>query len=101
MINSPLTSNDPAAMFQRAAEVFGLLSTTTRLRIVACLCEREMSVSELVDRLAIPQPTMSQQLSLLHRAGLISRRRDGTNMFYRTAGAAAAFLCSAVRSLTG
>lgn len=87
------------AVFQRAAEVFGLLSTTSRLRIVSSLCEREMSVSELMTRLEVSQPAMSQQLSLLYRAGLITRRRQGTQMFYRAHEDSSVFLCSAVRSL--
>ena len=92
---------DSCGAFERAAELFGMLSTPSRLRIMACLCEREMSVSELVVRLAMPQPTMSQQLNLLHRAGLVARRRQGTTTIYRADGDAGAFLCSAVKSLTG
>ena len=69
--------------YERAADHFGLLSTPTRLRIVCALMEGECNVSDLVERLAVSQPTMSQHHGLLYRAGILGRRRDGAQVFYR------------------
>jgi DNA-binding transcriptional ArsR family regulator len=40
-------------------------------------------VRELEDGLGIRQPGLSQQLSELRRAGLISGRKEGKQVFYR------------------
>ncbi|MGH8830947.1 MAG: ArsR/SmtB family transcription factor [Polaromonas sp.] len=88
-------------VFERAAEVFALLSTPVRLRIVSALCKCEMNVSELLGNVGTSQPNMSQHLSLLYRAGLLGRRRVGTQVFYRVNAESGALLCDAVRSLIG
>lgn len=47
------------------------------------LCEREMCVSELEQVLDIHQPSLSQQLGVLRREGLVETRRDGKHIYYR------------------
>lgn len=94
----PLRGPD-AAVFERAAEVFSLLSTTSRLRMLCALCEREMCVGELVEAVDLPQPTVSQQLALMFRAGLLARRRDGAQVHYSVHVKTKEFLCGAVQSL--
>lgn len=86
-------------VFERTAEISLLLSRTSRLKIMSSLCAKEMNVSELMNRLAMPQPTLSQQLGLLYRAGLLSGQRDGAQVFYRAHEESSAFLCSAVKCL--
>ena len=88
-------------VFERAAEVFGLLSAPVRLRIVDALCAREMNVSELIDRLGVAQANISQHLSLLYRSGMLTRRREGALVYYRVNAEQAPLLCGAVRSVIG
>jgi ArsR family transcriptional regulator len=88
-------------VFERAAEIFGLLATPVRLRIMEALCRREMNVSELLDLIGVAQPNMSQHLTLLYRAGLVARRRDGSQVYYRVAADVAPLLCDAVHGVTG
>lgn len=87
------------ADFERAAEVFSLLSAATRLRLLDALCDREMCVGELAAEVDIPQPTASQHLSLMFRAGLLARRKDGPQVRYRVEPKTRGFLCRAVRAL--
>jgi len=63
-------------------EVFKALSDPTRLRLLRVLDGTELHVNELVEILALPQPTISRHLGLLLRAGLVGRRRDGMWTFY-------------------
>lgn len=91
--------DESVAVFERAAEVFGMLSSVPRLRIVRALCEREMSVSELVSSMELAQPSISQQLNLLYRAGIVTRRRQGTQVYYQAHPRSRAFVCTAVESL--
>lgn len=89
----------PGAVFERAAEVFALLGTPTRLRLMSLLCDAEMNVSELRDALGGAQPNVSQNLTLLYRAGVLHRRREGAQVFYRINPAHSLLLCDAVRTL--
>ena len=84
---------------ERAAEVFSLLSTPSRLRILGALCEGEKCVGDLAQATGLPQPTVSQQLSLMFRAGLLARRREGVQVHYRVDEKARGFLCRAIRAL--
>lgn len=88
-----------AAGFERAAEVFSLLSAGSRLRLLSALCDREMCVGDLAAAVDLPQPTASQQLALLFRAGLLTRRKDGSQVYYSVEGKAREFLCRAVHAL--
>lgn len=44
---------------------------------------RERSVGELVEASGLGQSTISIQLGILHRAGLLTRRKQGKEVFYR------------------
>jgi DNA-binding transcriptional ArsR family regulator len=83
-------------VFELAAELFSLLATPTRLRIVCQLCEGEKSVGELLGRLDVSQPNISQHLGTLYRAGVLGRRRAGSQVFYRLGSEHAQLLCEAV-----
>ncbi|HEY4253733.1 MAG TPA: metalloregulator ArsR/SmtB family transcription factor [Roseomonas sp.] len=55
--------------------VFSALADPTRRAILARLAEREATVNELVAPFALSQPTISQHLKVLERAGLVARGR--------------------------
>lgn len=84
------------AVFASAAELFRLLATPMRLRIINALCEHEKNVSQLLAEIDTTQPNMSQHLAALYRAGVLARRRDATQIYYRIASERAALLCRAV-----
>jgi ArsR family transcriptional regulator len=54
-----------------------------RATILQALREDSFSVSELCEMLDVPQPALSHHLKILHLAGLVGRRREGTSIFYR------------------
>jgi DNA-binding transcriptional ArsR family regulator len=83
-------------VFESAAELFGLLSTPVRLKIISAVCNGERNVSELLAQIETTQPNMSQHLSTLYRAGVLGRRREGTQVFYRLQSEKVATLCRAV-----
>ena len=53
-------------------------------------------MSQLLSEIDTTQPNMSQHLSTLYRAGVLSRRRDATQIYYRIGNERAATLCRAV-----
>ena len=85
-----------ARVFERAAELFGILSTPMRLRILSALCEQEKSVSELLAEIDTTQPNLSQHLNLLYRAGVLAKRKVGTQVIYRVQSQRAVNLCRSV-----
>jgi ArsR family transcriptional regulator len=84
------------AVFVSAAELFKLMSTPIRLKIISALCTTEKNVSQLLAAIETTQPNMSQHLAALYRAGVLTRRRDATQIYYRIGSERAATLCRAV-----
>jgi len=83
-------------VFSSAAELFRLLATPIRLKIISSLCGHEKNVSQLLIEIETTQPNMSQHLATLYRAGVLARRRDATQIYYRIGNERAATLCRAV-----
>ncbi len=82
--------------FDGAAELFGVLSTPIRLRIIGALCDGEKNVSQLLQGIEVSQPNMSQHLNVLYRAGVVGKRRSGAQVFYRIADETVVRVCKAV-----
>jgi DNA-binding transcriptional ArsR family regulator len=68
------------------AKYFRGLGDPIRLRILALLrSEGELTVGALVDRLALPQPQVSNHLACLRWCGFLEARREGRAVFNRIA----------------
>jgi len=89
-------SDEIDQVFGRAAELFAILSTPIRLRIISELCQGEKSVGQLLEDIDVPQPNMSQHLNIMYRSGVLGKRRQGAQVFYRIADETAAKVCRAV-----
>jgi DNA-binding transcriptional ArsR family regulator len=61
---------------QQLDRVFGALADPTRRAILARLADGEATVNELVALSNVSQPTISNHLKVLERAGLVSRGRN-------------------------
>ncbi len=83
-------------VFDKAAELFAVLATPIRLRIISELCQGEKNVGQLLERIGVSQPNMSQHLNIMYRAGLVGKRRQGAQMFYRIADESVVQVCRAV-----
>ena len=90
------TGEEKARVFELAAELFGILATPMRLRILSALCDREKSVSELLAEIDTTQPNLSQHLNLLYRSGVLAKRKEGTQVIYRVQSQRAVTLCRTV-----
>jgi ArsR family transcriptional regulator, virulence genes transcriptional regulator len=67
----------------RFAAVGRALADPKRLCVLECLSAGELSVGDLSTRAGCQVPNMSQHLSVLRSAGLVTSRREGTTVFYR------------------
>lgn len=95
MIETEVTV-EKVRVFEMAAELFGVLATPMRLRILSALCDKEKSVSQLLQEIETTQPNLSQHLNLLYRAGVLAKRKDGTQVIYRVQSEKAVMLCRTV-----
>ncbi|NLZ79459.1 MAG: winged helix-turn-helix transcriptional regulator [Gammaproteobacteria bacterium] len=72
-----------------AGQLLKALGNPDRLLLLCQLVHGEMNVGELEERLSIVQPTLSQQLGVLRREGLVDTRRDGRQIYYSISSAPA------------
>jgi ArsR family transcriptional regulator len=93
-MGSPMAESDH--VFDMAAEVFRVMSAPMRLKIISSLCYGEKNVGELLAEIATTQPNMSQHLNTLYKAGVLGRRREGVQIYYRIINDRVVTLCRAV-----
>ena len=68
------------------AKYFRGLGDPTRVRILELLRdEHELTVGELVERLALPQPKVSNHLACLRWCGFVEARREHRTVYNRIA----------------
>jgi len=87
---------DPDQVFELAAELFRVMSAPMRLKIISSLCGAEKNVGELLSEISTTQPNMSQHLNTLYQAGVLGKRREGVQIFYRIVDDRVANLCRAM-----
>lgn len=63
-------------------DVFAVIAEATRRQILVSLRDGDKAVGELVQELAVSQPTVSKHLKVLRGAGLVSMRAQGQKRFY-------------------
>ena len=90
----PVSESDQ--VFGLAAELFRVMSAPLRLKIISSLCDGEKNVSELLEAISTTQPNMSQHLNTLYQAGVLGKRRDGVQIYYRIVNKRVVTLCRAV-----
>jgi DNA-binding transcriptional ArsR family regulator len=72
------------------ADIFDIVADANRRDILGVLLDAsdadsasgEVSVSEIVARLELSQPTVSKHLKVLREAGLVSAREEGQHRYY-------------------
>lgn len=88
--------SEQGRVFELAAELFSVLATPMRLRVLSALCEREKSVNELLAEIDTTQPNLSQHLAVLYRTGVLAKRKEGAQVIYRVQSEKAVALCRSV-----
>jgi DNA-binding transcriptional ArsR family regulator len=86
----------PAPLAELIARRFRVLGDPTRIRLLDRLREGEAGVGELAGALGGSQQNVSKHLALLHDAGIVRRRKEGTAVRYAIADASVFALCDQV-----
>lgn len=77
--------SDLANSSDRASEFLKSLANSQRLRILCLIMEGERPVGEIADAIGANQSSVSQNLALMRREGLVVPRRSGQTIYYRLA----------------
>ncbi len=95
-------SLDVAALRAHAGEAVALLKVLgneDRLMLLCQIAQQPRTVGELEQLTGISQPTLSQQLGVLRREGLVNTEREGKFIRYQAADARALQLMALVHQL--
>jgi DNA-binding transcriptional ArsR family regulator len=97
-MNDHQTPEQMREMFEMVANYFSLLAEPMRLRILHALCMGELPVADIVTRVESTQTNVSRHLNILYRARVLSRRKDGTQVYYAVYDQKTKQLCQSVCS---
>jgi DNA-binding transcriptional ArsR family regulator len=67
-----------------SSDVFNAVAEPQRRAILDFLAADEHAVGDIVNALALAQPSVSKHLRVLRDVGLVRTRRDGRQVLYRT-----------------
>ena len=70
-------------IFELHADVCKVFSNAKRLEILNTLRDKELTVSELIEKIGISKANLSQHMSILKSKGVVLSRREGVNIYYR------------------
>lgn len=73
----------PDEVLELMAEKFRMLADSTRLAILRSLMQGERNVTAVVEETGRNQANISKHLKMLAEAGLVARRKEGLQVFYR------------------
>ena len=80
-------------VFNRVAAYFALLAEPMRLKIMHTVCLDEKSVGQIVEATGATQTNVSRHLNRMHAAGVLKRRKDGSQVYYQVADATLTEMC--------
>jgi DNA-binding transcriptional ArsR family regulator len=83
-------------MLEQVAGRFKVLAEPLRLELLNALREAERTVTDLVEMTGAGQANVSRHLAMLHRNGLVARRKEGLHVHYRIADPGIFELCELV-----
>jgi ArsR family transcriptional regulator len=89
----------PVPLYQAKAEFFRMLGHPVRIRVLELLQDGPMPVRDLLAAIEVEPSTLSQQLAVLRRSGIVTSVREGSTMLYELSGGDVAELMRAARRI--
>ncbi len=86
----------PEALVDLIARRFHVLGEPMRIRLLDDLRDGEATVHQIAEGVGASQQNVSKHLHVLHEAGILARRKDGTQIFYRVVDEGVFELCESV-----
>ncbi len=86
-------------LFKLQADICKTMANPIRMEIIYALKDDEKSVGELVESTGLTKSNVSQHLSVLKSATMVSARREGQNIFYSIANEKLLEACRLMREV--
>lgn len=86
-------------LYQAKAEFFRMLGHPVRIRVLELLQNGPVPVRDLLSEIEIEPSSLSQQLAVLRRSGIVVSIREGSTVSYALAGGDVAELLRAARRI--
>lgn len=81
-VNAVLGKMPSEDVFYRLADLFKLIGDPTRCHILFALDQDEMCVCDLANVLNMTKSSISHQLAVLRKSGVVKYRRSGKEVYY-------------------
>src|SRR3954470_587837 len=89
----------PVPLYQAKAEFFRVLGHPVRIRVLELLQDGPRPVRDLLAEIGIEASSLSQQLAVLRRYGIVVSRREASSVVYEIAGGDIAELLRTARRI--
>lgn len=86
----------PDEFLEQMASIFRVLGDSTRLAILRALMAGEKRVGQVVEETGQGQANVSKHLRVLAESGLVARRKEGLQAYYRISNPMVEQLCRLV-----
>jgi ArsR family transcriptional regulator len=86
-------------LYHAKAEFFRMLGHPVRIRVLELLRERPMPMRVLLAAMEVEPSSLSQQLAVLRRSGIVTSKREGSTVVYALAGGDVADLMRVARRI--
>ena len=86
-------------IFELHADVCKVFSNAKRLEILNTLRDKEMTASELIEKIGLSKANLSQHMSILKSKGVILTRREGVNIYYHISSGKIIQACDLMREV--
>lgn len=89
----------PVPLYEAKAEFFRMLGHPVRIRVLELLQDGPRPVRDLLAAIEVEPSSLSQQLAVLRRSGIVTATRTGSTVMYELAGGDVAELLAAARRI--
>lgn len=86
-------------IFELHADVCKVFSNAKRLEILNTLREKEMTASELIEKIGLSKANLSQHMGVLKSKRVVLTRREGVNVYYRISDSRISEACDLMRAV--
>ena len=82
VVDKTLSKMPKQELFDKLAEFFKIIGDTTRTKILFALDQNEMCVCDIANVLGMSKSSISHQLSMLRKSGIVKYRKEGKEVYY-------------------
>ncbi len=86
-------------LYEIHADICKTLGNAKRIEILNALQNGELTVSKLVQIMGIPPANVSQHLAVMRQKGILTARREGSNIYYKVANVKVIKACNLMKEV--